>query len=600
MSFKRIKNGRRHELGLAPLPSQASWTAADLDAELDLPLRVLLSRPIHTGGHERTQAIATREWAAVLMSFPALHALAGRLPRPAGKQSRSLLLWALAFSGEAGGEAAVEEWCRDPLNWLMLRAWHRDGTGEDLTSRPLTASVLTKYWTEVSSSASFVDDLEDAFIEVMVAAARELGAFSGEVVRDVLDPSLVHVVFGDGTLCKARTDVELLEAEVDGEPVQILRGSRARTGPPRISNTGSFDKYGKKNLRAVNMVQFGVEVGDPMVVSAAIARDKDDLPDPAWSRFIVAAAHSVNAKGATEKHLAMGLLRRLKTHCGEGLHGVVYDMELESEAGTLLHELDLPFYGLVAARGRRPKASSTNPELRQLQQTYKADRARRNEGKRARSSEPREAAPLLAQRQAQDRLRSNLEDLQSTLPQGQHLIVERGLVKLKSTAVHTGEKIKSLRHSHTDQDGQVCEHTLAIDNGAVYDLARSAVGPSSGQGRRLYPVTAEQVDDGPSLNWRLEYPLLCGEQVPTFALLLEAGDRHKLGAHLRFLSEGDPRFARLYAHGRNTIESYNDWAKRRLWRGRAMHDAIDMQRLDFFGIALRHNSRTWHERTKQA
>jgi hypothetical protein len=466
------------------------------------------------------------------------------------------------------GAANASAWkqCRDQLEPLT--------DGLVLPDRPPTRDQVETFRNLVRDCGR-LEALEQAFITSSVSMAQHMGHLDPGAEPDWAAPDARHTIHGDGTVIAPYSNVSTYIDSLTGEIV--LDGSRA-TDPARarIQNVRTNTALdGKAHRTGINFVSLHTwtEAG----------------------RIVLATQHALGS----ETWAMLDLVRQVQERADDGVHTLLYDGVV---TGWILDWLMGSLR--IQAVNHSAVASKTDPD------------------------EPSAEHPLRT-RPAVTMTRAQLTGLyaeQGVIPTEKMLsrasIAELGHLYRSSTPLPVGvciypraqgasyEIVRS-RHrplgvaTHLVSDG-VCEHSLVVDDGALFVVEDDELGEHQVKVSMPRCVSATASRRGQRRPWTRDttWLIACpnGDFEHTISWHPEgtfrppgAKDRRAVHpvADLRPMARAHEGFGKVYGR-RNDAESYNQWVQStHRHHGIAMSLTLEGQRLDFLMAAVLNNALTW-------
>lgn len=518
-----------------------------------------------------------------LFEFPGLYQLAETV-KPIMGQTGSRgrrgyplagLLAAAIAARSAGSLPSALNLMAEPGVWADCRAAYAEMTGsQQLPDRPPNRDQVRYLRDKISAHPHILDELERTFRRGAMAEAQALGNLSRTATRDHANPDEKNMIYGDGTVMGAYSDVvELPPNSLTGEPVILHSRAKdpARARIQRIHSNTRED--GKTLVRGVNHVAMHTwtEVGR-VVLGTTVA-----LRSEMWAALDLVDSISALAEG--------------------GVHTVVYDRALTGwNVDYLMGHHGIQLVAKPVADGVAAKsATSAYKVLEQRRDRLAAEHQLRQDANIKIILDRAVLAQMWAQRAALPVgtcLYEKTSAMAFDLVLSQHF--DLGLV------------------THSTSTGS-CEHHLMVDDGALHVVethpeeghlvktatarCTSSTAARGGDGRwtstGTWRIPCDDGDFDYTRTWRPTGRRWTADvQKPA-----NATGQDRIGEELRPVGRGDgTQFHKLFDR-RNDAEAYNAWVKDRVpHHGRATSLTLEGQKLDFLFAAVVNNSNAWSRR----
>lgn len=535
-----------------------------------------------------------------LFGFIGLHELApavdGLLSRPGQRGRRSpypavALLATLVAARVTGSQAEALKTMRLPWVWEQCREQYRIRSKGVVLPLCAPGRDQARYMRDLlAQDAVRMEQLQARFQHLALGQARQLGNLLPGTAPQGTDPDERNAIYSDGTIITPYSDVRVVTDPVTGELRAV--GSRAKSVESvRIQGVLSDTALDGKTTRGLNMVAVST-----------------------WTRAGRVVLGTGTALGA-EQWAVLDVIDSLHANLEQRDQGGV-------DGGGAIHTLinDRAVTGwsvdyLMGALGIQVLSKAVGRTTDQRNQ-YCFDE-KRPIGRLAAELgvDPKGSAyPFLRHDVLADMVRYHRH-----MPVGLSVYPTSG-GKLDRVASQTAEVNPA---SHV-VDGQVCQHPLVLDDGALFMVeqhpeegylvkSRLLSCKSSTRYRRpdgrwgtrnSYDVPCPRGDFRYTRTWEP-----CGTRYTADSSEKNRAPKDSVGWQLRPLNRADDieeyfndgvdiheitrkRFTESFSR-RNDAESYNNWVKNKLTNKRATSDVIACQELDFLLAALLNNCLTW-------
>ena len=561
----------------ATTTAPANHAGEDSDATTTPTVEVELVRTTGTARRSDDDRIVA------LFGFPGLTHLGEALDRhraakdPRGRRPAYPALALLATAACAritGSQASALTTLAKPELWERCREAFLTLTEIELPDRAPNREHIREFRADVTARLATMDDLSESFTDAAVGQARHLGNLLAGVAPDWASPDARHLVFGDGTIVARYSNAEVIVCPVTGR--KVLTGSRARTiDSARIQKefrvSGADDKHssGINNVGLHTRTAFG-----PITLATDI-----ELGAEQWT--------------------ALDLLDRLVRRAGNGIHTLVYDGAITGWSV----EYAMARHG-IQVMGKVPAASSKKDAHVYAKEQIDAyvTSVARERGLKVRNGG--RIDKILRSDVLGQMYRGELPTVIGTsvyppsTPNGQFDVVYS--TYLFSTATHT-------------TDAGPCEHTLVLDDGALFTVAIDPVSELLVKEEYL-PAISSVRHVRPRGLWGTTTEFLVPCASGDFAWTVTWDPRatrytrdskeegrspdDPIGWRLRTTPRFDRERHRFVDTARNDSESLNKAFKDTLPNKRGASITGQGQRLDYLLFGVVRNSDTWLAYTK--
>ncbi|WP_282947850.1 hypothetical protein [Cellulomonas endometrii] len=512
-----------------------------------------------------------------LFRFPGLTHLAVPLERHRQRKDRRgrhaqypalALLVVSAAARVTGSLASALTALQDGELWARCQDAFYARTEIELPDRAPTRDHVNELRKDIASDPLTMRDLRLAFTRSSVRQARKLGNLTEGGQPDWAGPDPRHVIFGDGTIVRRYSDAELITCEFTGRT--LLSGSRARDArSARVQH--EFRKVGsdQKNSSGINHVTLHTRTSHGLVVLA------------------------VGTELGAEQWTALDLLDDVAAETGDGVHTLVYDGALTGwavEYAMARHGIQT-FSKVPAASVKTEVQEYTRDEV----DLYVSGVAREH---------GLEATGRIAKVLRKDVLRQMYRGERPTAvgtsiyppskPDADYDLVYSTYVFVKAR--------------HRDSGGRRCEHSLVLDDGALFSTDVDPISELLVKDEYLPAITStrRRRRDGrwgtdtsflvPCPDGDFEWTATWDPDATRYrrdSAELGRAPQDPFGWRMRAVPRHDRERFSLVSAGRNDSESFNRWFKDTLTNKRAATIDGRRQLLDLLLGAVVKNSDTW-------
>jgi len=511
-----------------------------------------------------------------LFGFPGLTHLGEALDRhraamdPRGRRPQFpalALLAAVACARITGTLASAMTALKHAELWTPCREAFYTLTEIELPERAPTLDHVRQFREQVTRRVATVDDLSEAFTAAAVGQARHQGNLARGVAPDWASPVREHLIFGDGTIVARYSNAEETICPVTGR--RILTGSRAKSRKSaRIQRDFRIAGADDKHSSGINHVGMHTRTDHgPITLATDI-----ELGAELWT--------------------ALDLLDRVVRHAGDGVHTLVYDGAV---TGWPV-EYAMARHG-IQVMGKIPAASSKTDA-----QKYSKDQIDQYVATVAREKglEPRGRV----QRVLRSDIHRQMCEGKRPTPIGTS-VYPSGKEEDAYDVVYSTYLFTTATH---DTEHGACEHTLVLDDGALFTVTIDPVSELLVKDEYLPAITSVRHARRNGL-WGVTTQFLVPCRTGDFAWTYtwdpsatrytrDSGQLHRspadpFGWRLRTTPRIDRDQHSIVTAARNDSESLNKAFKDTLSNKRGASISAQGQRLDYLLFGVVRNSDTW-------
>lgn len=577
-----------------------------------------ITRLLQTGSTKRSPT----EKAIAIFSYPGLKTLTdcyvdyrvtamdgrGRKPAfpPGVLIGTAVLARAIGSLPEALGLLHDEDvWAR------VRRAWESFDGAAPLPPHPPSRGHVQEVRKTIETREGLLAAFKETFTGMSVRQARLLGHLLPSEDADLTRVDPLHTVFGDGVILKPMTDVMEVLNPITGAAEYI--GSRASLRPPRVQKEVRTLEADHPGQQGINFVAMHTETSAGLVTLG------------------------IEATLQAEQWATLEVLHRIVAHAANAVHTVVYDGAL---SGWVLDHL-MGGLGIdVVQKGRKRPTAAPGSRQSTGDEMPEADAGERKQvaevavfdvdaavdaqvadfldtlhgpepapGKRGKRLDA--ASMVVARRMLRHDELNRLWQSGAPLPVGTSLYPS-ARDEAKFELVNSAYEFLTVVHS--GDDGSQCDHTLVVDDGALFTVGVDDTTGTLVKARQLHCRTArrEHTPTGYVLQRSFTVPCELGDFTWTYAWSPDptryapgAGrpanaPYDSLGRALRTIPRARHKRFKRAQRLRNYAESFNNWFELLLPRfGRATSMTLAGQELDFLLAAVAMNAFTWENHSRQ-